>query len=292
MDFFAMSQRPSRRVVAASVLIATLLCVFNTLTAAPRPDVRRTVYFSAVDASGAQVTDLTAADLTVKEGGKERPVAALQPATGPMSVFLLVDDGGLGAFRAAVAQFLQTMLGHGQFAISVLNPQPIRVANFTADVDVLRTALDRMRPRGRIQPDNEQIVEAVAEAARELQESKTARRSIVVLTVGGEKTLSDMADDALNALKSSGASLNVLYVTGFDLGKVLGDGPRQSGGLIQQVNGSAPIGPRIAKIADNLLHQYVLTYHIPDGVKLSERLSLSTSRKGVTLLAPSRLPDK
>jgi hypothetical protein len=292
MAFCARPQRPSRWVVARSVLIAALLGFFNTLTAAPRPDVLRTVYFSALDANGAHVTDLTAADLTVKEGGKERPVAAVQPATTPVDVFLLVDDGGLGAFRSGVAQFLQRMIGRGQFAISVLTPQPIKVTNFTADVDRLRAALDRLGPRGRVQPDNEQIVEAVADAARELQKRRTARRSIVVLTVGGEKPSSDMADDAVNALKSSGASLSVLHVSGFDLGKVLGDGPRQSGGLIQHVNSSGPIGPLVAKIADNLLHQYVLTYNIPDGVKLNEKLSLSTSRKGVTLLAPSRLPDK
>jgi hypothetical protein len=277
---------------ARSVLIAALLSFLNPLAAAPRPDVLRTVYFSAVDANGAPVTDLTAADLTVKEGGKERPVAAVQPATAPMDVFLLVDDGGLGGFRAAVAQFLQTTLGHGQFAISVLSPQPIKVASFTADVAVLRAALDRMGPRGRTQPDNEQIVGAVADAAKELQKRNTARRSIVVLTVGGEKPSSDMADEALIALKSSGASLSVLHVTGFELGKVLGDGPRQSGGLVQHASGSGPIGPLVAKIADNLLHQYVLTYNIPDGVKLNEKLSLSTSRKGVTLIAPSRLPDK
>jgi len=36
----------------------------------------------------------------------------------------------------------------------------------------------------------------------------------------------------------------------------------------------------------------VLTYTIPDGVKLSDRLSLTTSRKDVKLLAPTRLPDK
>jgi VWFA-related protein len=292
MAIFARSRRPSGRVVARSVLMAALLGFFNTLTAAPRPDVLRTVYFSAVDANGAHVTDLTAADLTVKEGGKERPVAAVQPATAPMDVVLLVDDGGLGAFRAGVAQFLQKMLGRGQFAISVLNPQPIKVTNFTADVEVLRAALDRMAPRGRVQPDNEQIVEAVGDAAKELQKRKTARRAIVVLTVGGEKPSSDLADDAVNALKSSGASLNVVHVSGFDLGKVLGDGPRQSGGLIQHTTGTGPIAPLITTIADNLLHQYVLTYNIPDGVKLNEKFSLSTSRKGVTLIAPSRLPDK
>jgi hypothetical protein len=292
MAFCARSQRPSRRVVARRVLIAALLGFCETLTAAPRPDVVRTVYFSAVDANGAPVTDLTAADLTVKEGGKERPVAAVQPATAPVDVFLLIDDGGLGAFRSGVAQFLQRMIGRGQFAISVLNPQPIKVTDFTADVVVLRAALDRLGPRGRVQPDNEQIVEAVGDAARALQKRNTARRSIIVLTVGGEKPSSDMADDAVNALKSSGASLSVLSVSGFELGKVLGDGPRQSGGLIQHVNGSGPVGPPVVRIADHLLHQYVLTYTIPDGVKLNEKLSLSTSRKGVTLLAPSRLPDK
>ena len=292
MTFFARLPAPSRRVAARTVSIAAFLGFCNALTAAPRPDVLRTVHFTAVDAKGAHVTDLTAADLTVKEGGKERPVAAVQPATAPVDVFLLVDDGGLGGFRTAVAQFLQTMFGHGQFAISVLNPQPIKATDFTADAGVLRAALDRMAPRGRIQPDNEQIVEAVADAANELQKRKTARRSIVVLTVVGEKTSSDLADAALNALKSSGASLSVVYVTGFELAKVLGDGPRQSGGLILQVSGSAPVGPMIAKIADHLLHQYVLTYNVPDGVKPNERFSLSTSRKGVTLLAPSRLPDK
>jgi hypothetical protein len=48
----------------------------------------------------------------------------------------------------------------------------------------------------------------------------------------------------------------------------------------------------LAKIADNLMHQYVLTYTNPAGVKLNEKLSLTTRLKGVTLLAPSRLPDK
>ena len=60
MAFFSGSQRPSRRVLARSVLIAALLVFGHTLTASPRPDVLRTVYFSAVDAKGAHVTDLTA----------------------------------------------------------------------------------------------------------------------------------------------------------------------------------------------------------------------------------------
>jgi len=38
--------------------------------------------------------------------------------------------------------------------------------------------------------------------------------------------------------------------------------------------------------------QYLLTYTLPDGVKPADRLSVSTSRKGVTLTAPSRVATK
>jgi hypothetical protein len=259
---------------------------------APRADVLRVVYFSAVDSKGTHVTDLTAEELTVKEGGKDRAIASVRPATAPMQVSLLVDDAGTGAFQPSVAQFLQTTIGRAQFSIRVLNPQPISVAMLTDDVVALRSAISRMGPRGKTQPDGDQIIAGVSDAAKELQQLRAARPAIVVLSASGETVSSDIADEALKALKSSGASLSVLYITGVEMGKVLGDGPRQSGGMIQKANGTAAVGPALAKIADNLMNQYVLTYTIPDGVKLNERMSLSTSRKGVTLLAPSRLPDK
>ena len=275
------------------MILSIVLPAFGlVLTAAPRPDVLRTVYFTAVDAKGAPVLDLTEADLAVKEGGKDRQIAGVKPATAPLQLYLLVDDAGTGGFQAGVAQFIQATFGRAVFCISVLSPQPIKVADFTTDGDTLKAAIGRMGQRGKIQSDGEQIIAGVSEAARELQKRKATRASIIVLTVVGEKALSDQSDEALNWLKSSGASLNVLYLTGVDLGKVLGDGPKQSGGTIQPVNGNVVLGPVLAKVADNLLHQYVLTYNVPDGTKLNEKLSLTTSRKGITLLAPSRLPDK
>jgi hypothetical protein len=272
------------------VVVACALAWPGRVTAAA--DVLRTVYFSAVDAKGAPVTDLTVADLAVKEGGKERAIGAVEPATAPMQVFILVDDAGSGAFQGAVAQFLETLLRRGQFAISVLNPQPTKVADFTDNVDALKTALGRLGPRGRITNGGDQIGEAVDQAAKELQARQSLRRAIVVLTGGGEPPQSDQADANLNTLKRSGASLSVVYLTGLELGKVLGDGPKQSGGMIQQVSGSVAVGPVAGKIAGSLMNQYVLTYTLPDGVKPNEKLSLTTTRRGVTLLAPTRLPDK
>src|SRR5262245_43748908 len=272
--------------------LSAALAVSAIGRAAAGAEVVRTVYFSALDAKGVAVTDLTAADLAVKEGGKERAIKAVGPATAPMQVSILVDDGGSGGFQGPVGQFLQSLLGHGQFAIRAMNPQPSKLTDFTEDPAALQTALNGIGPRGRIAGVSDQMMEAVAEAARELQRRKAARPAIVVLTVSGEAAQSDQAEPALNTLKASGASLNVVHIAGLTLGQVLGDGPSRSGGMVQQIGGGVVPGPVLAKVADNLLHQYVLTYTLPDGVKPNEKLSLTTSRKGLTLLAPSRVPDK
>ena len=255
-------------------------------------DVQRTVYFSALDAKDAPVTDLTAADLAVKEGGKDRAIVSVQSATAPMLVSLLVDDAGTGAFQAAVAQFIETMQGHAQFAIRAFNPQPSRLTDFTADAGALQAAINGIGPRGRVVTVGEQMMEAVSEAAKELQQRKAVRAAIVVLTVGGEQAQSHEAEPALDAVRNSGASLNVVHLAGLELGQVLGDGPKRSGGMIQQIGGGVVPGPVLAKVADSLLHQYVVTYTLPDGVKPNEKFSLTTSRRGVTLLAPSRVSVK
>jgi hypothetical protein len=272
--------------------LSLILLAATTGTARPSAEVFRTVYFSATDGKGVHVTDLTAAELTVKEGGKERAIDAVKPATAPMQISLLVDDNGTGGFQAPVGRFIQATFGRAEFAIRVLQPQAIKVQDFTKNGDELRSALGRMGQRGRVQPDNEQIIAGVFDAAKELQQREARRPAIVALTATGEKALADTADETLNALKASGASLSVLYLTGVELGKVLGDGPRQSGGMIEQVTGNIVQGPALSKIANHLLNQYVLTYTVPDGVKLNEKFSLSTTRKGVKLLAPTRLPDK
>lgn len=275
-------------------LLTLSLMLLTTTTGAARQgaDVLRTVYFSAVDAKGVPVIDLTAADLTVKEGGKDRTIGALRPANTPMHLSILVDDGGTGGFQGALAQLIQATFGQAEYTIRALLPQAITMVDFTRNGDELRDAVRRLGPRGRIQVDTEQIIAGVTDAAKELKLRRAKRGVIVAFTAAGEKTQSDLTDEAMNALQGSGASLSVVYVTGIELGRVLGDGPRQSGGIIEQVTGNSALPAAVAKLADVLRHQYVLTYAVPDGVKPNERLALSTSRKGVKLIAPTRLPDK
>jgi hypothetical protein len=47
----------------------------------------------------------------------------------------------------------------------------------------------------------------------------------------------------------------------------------------------------VEQVAEELLHQYEIKYALADGVKPSDKISVSTKRKGVTLHAPSRVPN-
>jgi hypothetical protein len=75
-----------------------------------------------------------------------------------------------------------------------------------------------------------------------------------------------------------------------ELMKTLGDGPGRTGGRredIVEVQGQLPV---LEQITNELLHQYRVSYVLPDGIKPNERLSVSVTRKNVDVRAPSRVP--
>jgi hypothetical protein len=74
--------------------------------------------------------------------------------------------------------------------------------------------------------------------------------------------------------------------------QILGDGPKQSGGRRIEVPSTGAFPKALQQIADDLLAQYSVTYTLPDGIKPDKRFSISSKRRGVTLRAPSAIPDR
>jgi VWFA-related protein len=274
--------------------LVTPILALATLVSAETP---RKVYISATDAKGAAIADLKATDLTVKEGGKPYPVASLTAATAPMQVAIVV-DAPAAAFQNAVAKFLEATLGKGQFMITMLTPQPRKVVDFTDDVAALKDALGQLGGSKMAQAQADQgdmLVEAVDTSAKALQQRKLERSIIVVFSSHGGQLTRTEPEQSLSQLRASGASLNVIYRLGLDLGPVLVDGMKQMGGLseeVPQVGQTDNFAPAATRLADKLLHQYVLTYALPDGVKMSDKVEIQTSRKDIKLIAPSRIPNK
>jgi len=279
----------------------------------------RTIYVSATDKNGTAITDMRAADFEIKDGGKASTVVSVAPAEIPLRIALLDADQGTGAFQLGIARFMQKLLGHAEFALYSVVVQPEKLVDFSHDGRELSAAVSRLGPRGR-QTGTAQLLEAIDEATKEVQHEQR-RPAIVVMRLGGEGPTTLMGNDVREKLRKSGAVLYVVSGAGaqgsappqargtdavsvqqgqlrdqevsegqFALNQVLGDGAKDSGGRHDQIVASTH-AKAVEQVAEELLHQYEIKYTLPEGAKLSDKISVSTSRKGVTLHAPSRVPN-
>ena len=291
---------------AALVIVA---CLPAMAGAASEARVRR-VYVTALDGNGVPVTDLTAADFTIKEGGKAREIVRAVPATALLQIAILVDDNGTGIFRYPVGRFIEALLGRAEFMISTVTGQMLRLVDYTPKADALSEALAKLTARPATN-DGGQLLDGISETAQELEKRNAPRPVILALTVGGEEHSTLPAHHVLDKLRQSGATLHVLSVVNtslrsqsnpttaaallgenMNLSEVLGDGPKQSGGRREEIIAATGIAGGLEQLAASLKQQYVIEYILPDGTRPSDKLSVTTRRKGVTLRAPTRIPDK
>jgi VWFA-related protein len=293
----------------AVLLLTIAACGVASMRAEPASaPVLRSVYVTAVDRHGAPVTDLTAADFGVKEGGKAREVVSARLATAPMQIALLIDDNGTGVFRYGVGKFIERLLGRAEFALSTVTGQSQKLVGYTASTEALSEAIARLTVRPAT-PDGGQLLEGISEAAKELEQRKAARPVIVALSVGGEEHSTLPAHHVLDQLRKSGAVLHVVEVVSpgmrspvqasspadllgenHNLSAVLGDGPRQSGGRRTEITAATGIPVGLHELAESLKHQYLIEYALPEGVKPSDRIAVSVKRRGVSLRAPTHIP--
>ena len=237
----------TRRRAFLWLLMPIVVAVLTGDLAARTADVQRTVYISAVDSKGAAIADLTSADVTVKENGKDAAIASLTEATDPMDVAILVDDDGGGFFQAGVLQVLQTLGERAKFSITLLTPQAEKLLDYTNDdVSAIQVALDRLVRRNKLQAHGDQLAEAMSTAARELQRRKTPRRVLLVMTLSAEGQVKN-ADIDMKQLQNSGAALELVFGSGANFGLVTGDGPKQSGGMAVQAGSTSALGPAVTR---------------------------------------------
>ena len=276
----------------------TFVLVVAGALAAPAPALlgvavtTRILYVSAVDAKGRFVDDLTAAEIVVAEDDKPREVTAFEPATDPCHVAVIVDDGGEGLMQTPVIELLNAGAGRALFSIGMLNPQMIRLNDFTGDVDKLEQSAMRLVQRGRFQPDSHVLADTVSWTARDIQKRKLSRPVVVILTSGGESADREVARTILEDLRESGAALHVVYVVAVPQSSVLAEGPVQSGGSSTAANSTRGFSDALVAIAKTLAHQYKLTYVLPTGVRPGERLKVTTTRRDVKMMAPTRISSK
>jgi VWFA-related protein len=290
-----------------SVRILVLLCAW-VVTASAQGQTRR-LYVTALDAAGTPVEGLVPGDFNVKEGGKVRDVVRVEPAGAKMQIAILVDDNGSGMFRVAVARFIESLLSRAEFAISTVTGQSLKLLDYTSDPRELSSTIQRLGVRPATNGGN-QLLDGITGAARELAKRKAGRPIILALTVGGDDVTPMQPEDAFDELRRSGAQLYVVEVLGSAIRRtttptkpgdlldeghalqaVLGDGPKRSGGNREEVSALAGVDTGLVRLATQLKGQYLIEYSL-EGSKPSDRVSITLTRKDVTLRAPTHVPNK
>jgi hypothetical protein len=272
--------------------------------AAAAPPTSRTVYVTVTSEKSEPVGDLDPADFVVKEGGKERQIVKIEPAPGRMRLTLAVEERLVGdtATRQAVWEFMKRMTGIADIRFVVIGLRNVPLTDYTTNLDALVTAINGLT----LNPSRDSAVaEGVLEIARQYADTKAERPAFVVVAFsGGQAGVEGRA--VLDKLRDSGATMHSVTLDGgFEAAasagalndqsgreQVLGDGPKQSGGRRINVRTSNAIPKALQEIANDLSAQFAVTYTLPDGVRPARGFSITTKRRGLSLRAPSAIPDR
>lgn len=281
-----------------SRLVVTLAAGCLCLAAAPAgaQSRERTLYVTARDAQGAVVAQLTPDNVTVREDGVAREVLRVAPATAPLQIALLVDDGAASArhttnFRDALKAFVGRFGAPHEIAYVTLGDRPTIVTEYTTSTDALTKAIDRLFPRSGA---GIYVLDGIAEAARGLQKREATRPVILVVTTDGTE-FSNLSDGpVLDALAASGAALYVVVVqegaSGVSRSQemryrdiVFDRGPADSGGVREIVLTSMALPATLSAIADGLLRQFTVTYARPTTLIPPEKVTVTAARPGLVV---------
>jgi hypothetical protein len=298
--------------VPAFIAIAVVI----TLSVAVRPAAQLetrgattalTVFATVNDRQHVPIGNLESADFLVNEDGKDRQVLSAVPAAQPLQIIVLVDDNGTGIFRYGLARFAESMQGRAEMSIRVVTNQVQTVVNFTPDVKVWLAGISRLTVRPAT-PEGGQLIEGIVTAAADLRKREARRPVILALTVGGSEQSPRVSNDVLNELWRSRSALHVVFAetiarpapavtkpsdlleNNFNLSKVIGDGPKESGGIRRDVLTAGLVQTEVQQVATDLLSQYEITYARPVGGNAPRKLQVSVRRSGASVTAPTRAP--
>ena len=298
--------------VPAFAAIATVL----TLPAGPHPRAQsesrgattpQSVFATVSDRRHVPIEDLEPADFLVREDGKDRAVLSAAAATEPLEIIVLVDDNGTGIFRYGLSRFAESLQGRAQMSIRVVTNQVQTIVNFTPDVKVWLAGISRMTVRPAT-PEGGQLIEGIVTAAADLRKREARRPAILALTVGGNEQSPRQSNEVLDELWRSHAALHVVFAetigrpapaitkpsdlleNNFNLSKVIGDGPKESGGVRRDVLTAGLVQSEVQLVANDLLRQYAITYARPVGGSPPRKLQVSVRRNGASVTAPTRAP--
>lgn len=279
---------------AACLLPASLSAQARTMT----------IYVSVVDRNGKPAMGLTPSDFTIREDNVAREVLSVAPASEPLTVALLVDDSQAISnqtqmVREGAERFIKALAGKADIALITFGDRPTIVADYTPDQKRLLDAVGHIFPRPGA---GAYFMDAILDVCKGFEKRKPARPVIAALMLENDHEFSNASyQQVLDQLDASGAALHVIAVGQpaapstdeiRNRNVVLSQGTEDTGGRRDQVLAQTAIPGAMAALADELTHQYVVTYARPDTLIPPTHVHVAVTRPGLTARARTQAPGQ
>ncbi len=263
---------------------------------------QRVVFASAVNDKGVPVADLGPSDFTIREDKITREILNVAPAGEPMQIALLVDNSQAAEpyvrdLREALTAFI-TALGtdpsHAthQVAVITIGERPTINTDYTTD---LATAIKGAQRIFATPGSGAYLLDGIIETSKGIQKRSSPRPVIVAVITPGVDLSDRPYQSVLEPLEASGAALHVLVVgrpvtDDQDRMMVLDLGTSDTGGRYDTVLTGTGLTPRMKQLAEELTHQYKITYARPQTLIPPERVTVAAARPGLTVRGIAQIP--
>jgi hypothetical protein len=286
-----MTTRCIATVSASFVFGLASVCGSGIAAQTPRPGVEKSILITVLDASGAVITDLTTADVIVREDRVARPVTGIERATDPLFVSLLVDttkpsigvDFPTQQLRAGLQSFVKRIRAanpDAEIEIIEFGGAAVVTIGFTSDTIRLDQVIQHIAPAQR---SSGVLLEALVAAGRSLGTRQSSRRAIVAVNFNSPESSGTSTKAAAEEVQKSGAALWSISIQGTGSSSITQGGaqgmentlapakeavlnalPAASGGHRYTAVSAAALELLLTRVTDALTFQYEVTYQRPD----------------------------
>ena len=278
---------------AVGLLLAGLACAAPVLLHAQAQ--QRVVYASALDQKGTPVSGLAAPDFVVREDKVQREVLNVAPSSDAMQIALLIDNSQaaepfLRDLREAASTFIGTIGADPsgakhQVAVITVGERPTINTNYTTNLDQATKGAQRIFA---MSDSGAYLLDGIIETSKNIKKRESLHPVIVAVITSGVELSDRPYQSVLEPLRDGGAALHVIVVgrpiTGdHDREMVLDAGTRDTGGRYDTVLTGTGLTPRLKQLAEELTHQYKVTYARPQTLIPPDQVTVTTSKSGLTV---------
>ena len=274
-----------------TVAIAVAFSIGLLWTVAPAAQaLQRSIYASVLNKEGAPVAGLGPPDFVVREDNLAREVLRVEPATAPMQVALLVDNSAHSStdirdIREAVNAFIKGMTGNGltnEVAVVAVAERATMMVDYTTDQAKLLAGAGRIFT----QPSSgAYLLDGIFETTQGFKKREASRPVIVGIATNGPEFSNRYHDQIITALRGAGAAFHLVMIgppptdlistEGRERALVYSRGTEETGGRYDNVLAASALPDRLKQVANELTHQYLVTYARPQTLIPPEHVTIA-----------------